>query len=221
MMRADLEQRAASEAAYRKKMTDEKEAERNVLKANIRKRKTGRLIGAICFLLFLVLFVATSLQAFDNGKTFDVDVHSYIVNARYDLEPQQIIDNVTMAENGMHELGLTNGMSSHLFSWEQTPQNNMQNQYAQLDQIIAQCQYLIGHPNDTSYGTRMSVIQNQLYDSNGWADDVASGAYALNITPWTTYQAWGIIMLLGVFGFFLMFINHIKLDNLEFDLKYI
>jgi len=179
-----------------------------------KKDKNGG-IGLVALgIIILICTIIFGVVVWMDGQTvvqkkYQVAVHSYVDQAYYTNDPVLIKENLTQAEQGMRDLGLTDSMSWKFWSWEQTPSESMKAQYGQMDAIIAQCNLAIAdNPNNLSYTNRITQIHNTICtpktngdNSGAWVDQVAEGAFWLDLNAWYAWQ-WqivvGILLVIGV-----------------------
>lgn len=176
------------------------------MKKNMKKNKNANagiaLIGLVLIIVGVVIGAyALAINITERDKEFNTDIHSHIVNARYSQDPVVIKSELILAKQGMLDAGLTNDTSGRFWSWEQTPDNSMRQQYLQLDQAIGMCDMLLSMDKDTaSYGAALTNLQNYIYDDNGWADEVAKSAFNLSVYSFTTIWAWVLLFFVVVVG---------------------
>jgi len=133
---------------------------------------------------------------------YNKTVHGYIVNAEYSDNPTAMAQNISEALQGMHALGLTDGMSSAIFGFQQNPSNGMANQYAQMSIELQRCETL-ETMNITNYNYQPTLANIQLYLSNnngGWGDEVADGCYLYAENAFMTAWIFLVFLVVAVLG---------------------
>lgn len=176
------------------------------------------IVGVILILAAIVLASATVItNVTDIGPKYQRTVHSYVDQAYWTNDPQLIKENLTKAVHGMHDLGLTDSMSWKLFSWDQLPSESMRAQYGQMQALINLCDKALAlDPTSPNYSFNYVQATTQIHntictvatngDSHGnWCDEVANGAFWLNLYAWNCWQAYVIGLILFVIGLALLF----------------
>lgn len=177
-------------------------------------------IGVVLIIMIITMIIlgvgSVTVRTTVADKEYNTQIHSHIVNARYSQDPSVIKSELLLAEEAMRDAGLTNETYGALFYWEKTPDNEMRQQYIQLDQAIAMCDLLISMDlNSTSYGSTLTNLQNYIYDDNGWADEVAYDAYLYANYSFVSVWAWIIIgIMIVVFCVLLGFLGFLALAKL-------
>ena len=193
---------------------------------SIHKDKKGEtsilvVIGAI---LIVLGFAMVAMSAIDVTTRYNPEyknaVHTYVDQAYWTNDPVAQKENLTMAVAGMHSLGLTDGMSWELFNWNQQTSESMKAQYGQMNAIIALCDKAINlNQSDVNYAFNYAQITTQIHNNicaksgsgdsatTNWCDEVAQGAYMLNMHPWNAWQVWIVLIALVGLGILVLIVG--------------
>lgn len=136
-------------------------------------------IGVLLLVVGLLMCsIVGGMFFFSVAPNYNKTVHAYMENARWGDDPVAMKANLIQAKAGMIALGLTNDTYSTVLPWSQTKANQMSTQYTQIDIQINRCDALTRmNVTDYNYQSTLQSVQNWIYDSNGWGDEVAQGAY--------------------------------------------
>lgn len=166
------------------------------------------------FIVSSVLLIGSMMLIFTTyDAEYNREVHCYIENARYTDDAISIVENLTLAIDGMNELGLEPNMHGVYFSWERNPGNSMATQYAQLQTQINRAIELSNMSvYDYNYEDKLRKIHNYLYDENGWADEVAYTSYSANFHPmvyfWIPILSLALSITFGCASLFIFLCRH-------------
>jgi hypothetical protein len=171
-------------------------------------------IGIVLGLLGVGIFASAAIETITKyNPEYKNAVHTYVDQAYWTNDPVAQKENLTKAVAGMHQLGLTDGMSWELFDWNQQTSESMKAQYGQMNAIIALCDKAINlNQSDVNYAFNYAQITTQIHNNicaksgsgdsatTNWCDEVAEGAFMLNMHPWNAYMAVLVAIILIVIG---------------------
>lgn len=148
---------------------------------------------AVCILTFVGSIVGGFYVNTAVMPTYTRAVSSHLDNA-YELNsPEQMLEEVELAEQGMKDLGLHENMYTQFWSWDQIPSNSMKFQYTYMKGLKERIQSVIDWKANT-YGKNNTsesmgdVYEQKMINLRKFIMENADGSHSRS--DWIAKDAW-------------------------------